>query len=75
MKVSTVIAALQQEDPDSEIMIQWFTKSHVEFNTSEEYTNEHWEMAVALFDKWDIGMDEFDVRGCLSDAQERLGAK
>lgn len=75
MKVSTVIAALQQEDPDSEIMIQWFTKDHVEFNTNEQYTNEHWEMAVALFDKWDIGMDEFDVRGCLSDAQERLASQ
>ena len=75
MKVSTVIKALQDEHPDSEIMIQWFTKDHVEFNTNEEYTPEHWEMAVALFDKWEFGMDEFDVLGCLSEAKERLDVK
>lgn len=72
MKVSTVLAALQQEDPNSEIMIQWYTKSDVESNTRAEYTEVHWNLAVALFDKWDIGMDNLEVVPCLAEARERL---
>lgn len=75
MRVSTVLAALQQEDPDSEIMIQWFTKDDVESNTGNEYTNEHWDLAVSLFDKWDVGMDVFEIMTSLNEAQERLAAK
>lgn len=72
MKVQSVLDALKDEDPNSEVMIQWFTKAHVEANTNEQYTTEHWEMAVRLFDKWGMGMDEFEVLPCLRDAKERL---
>jgi len=75
MKVSTVLAALQQEDPNSEIMIQWFTKEDVESNTGEEYTEEHWDLAVNLFEKWDVNMDVFDIMTSLNEAQERLEQK
>jgi len=74
MKVSTVLAALQQEDPNSEIMIQWFTKEDVESNTRAEYTEAHWNLSVALFDKWDTGMDDFNVSQCVAEARERLMA-
>ena len=75
MKVSTVLAALQQEDPNSEIMIQWFTKEDVESNTGEEYTNEHWDAAVSLFDGWDTGMDVFEIITSLNEAGERLASR
>jgi len=75
MKVSTVLAALQEEDPNSEIMIQWFTKEDVELNTGNEYSNEHWDLAVKLFEKWDINMDVFDIMTSLNEAQERLAAR
>lgn len=72
MKVSSVLAALQEEDPNSEIMIQWFTKEHVESNTGQEYTNEHWDLAVSFFDNWDVDMDVFDVITSLKQAEEAL---
>ncbi|NCZ57861.1 MAG: hypothetical protein EBY75_06080 [Actinobacteria bacterium] len=72
MKVSTVLAALQQEDPNSEIMIQWYTKSDVEAHTRAEYTEAHWNLSVALFDKWDTGMDDYNVIHCVAEARERL---
>ena len=75
MKVSAVIEALQQEDPNSEIMIQWFTKEDVESNTGNEYTLEQWDLAVSLFDKWDTGMDVFEVLTSLNEAEERLAAR
>lgn len=75
MKVSTVIAALQQEDPNAEIMIQWFTKEDVESNTGNAYTEEHWDLAVALFDKWDTGMDVLEVLTSLNEAGERLASR
>jgi hypothetical protein len=74
MKVSTVLAALQQEDPNSEIMVQWFTKEDVESNTGEEYTNEHWDVAVSMFDSWDTGMDVFEIVTSLNEAGERLAS-
>lgn len=74
MKVQSVLDALKDEDPDSEIMIQWFTKEDVEENTGEEYTPEHWDLAVALFDKWDVSMDIFEVLSNLEEADERLSS-
>lgn len=72
MKVSTVLAALQQEDPNSEIMIQWYTKSDIESLTSTEYAEVQWNLAVRLFDKWDTGMDDLGITDCLAEARERL---
>ena len=74
MQIKTVIAALQQEDPNAEIMIQWFTKEDVESNTNAQYTEDHWNLAVRLFEKWDVGMDDFNVLPCLAEARERLAA-
>lgn len=74
MQIKTVIAALQQEDPNAEIMIQWFTKEDVEANTNATYTEDHWNLAVRLFEKWDVGMDDFNVLPCLAEARERLAA-
>jgi hypothetical protein len=72
MQVKTVIEALQQLDPQEEIMIQWFEKNHVEANNETEYTEEHWNMAVYLFDKWDTGEDDFGIKECLDEAAARL---
>jgi hypothetical protein len=74
MRVQTVIDALKDEDPNSEIMIQWFTKEDVESNTRAEYTEEQWNLAVRLFEKWDVSMDDFGVPTALAEAHERLAA-
>lgn len=67
MKVSTAIELLSEEDPDSDIMIQWFTKEHVD----EDMPTDVWTIAVDLFEEWDIGQDEFGITGCVSEAKLR----
>lgn len=74
MRVQTIIDTLLQEDPNSEVMIQWYTKDDVESNTNATYTDEHWNLAVRLFDKWEVGMDDLNVPNCLAEARERLAA-
>lgn len=70
MKVSRAIEYLSEEDPDSEIMIQWFTKEHVEGNLDKEIAPTHWEKAVGVFDESEVSMDDFQVVFCLNDSGE-----
>ena len=70
MKVSKAIEYLSEEDPDSEIMIQWCTKEHVEGNLNKEISPIHWDKAVGVFDEGDISMDDFQVVWCLNDSGE-----
>ncbi len=68
MRVSKAIEYLSEEDPNSEIMIQWFTKEHVD----EDMSDDVWSLAVDLFDKLDIGQDDFGIPDCIQDAQTQL---
>ena len=72
MKVSRAIALLSEENPDLEIMVQWFTKEHIEANMQIEITDSHWELAVSSFDEGEVSMDDFQVQWCLDDAAEKL---
>ena len=72
MKVSSILEVLKNEDPNSEIMIQLYTKQDVESLTGTQYAEVHWNLAVRLFDKWDTGIDELGVTDCLIEAKERL---
>ena len=72
MKVSSILEVLKNEDPNSEIMIQLYTKQDVESLTNTQYAEVHWNLAVRLFDKWDTGIDELGVTDCLIEAKERL---
>lgn len=73
MKVSRAIQLLSDEDPDSDLMIQWFTKEHVEGNLNKEIPDAHWEMAVNVFDNGEVSMEEFEVVHCLNRASEIVG--
>lgn len=74
MLVSQVIKALQEDyKPDEEIMIQWFAKEHLEFG--EEINQELWDLAVRLFEKYEMSPDDFGIPTCLLEAQERLEAR
>jgi hypothetical protein len=68
MIVSRAIELLSEEDPNSEIMIQWFTKEHVDESISDDV----WVLAVDLFDKWDTGQDDFGIPDCIQEAKTRL---
>ena len=76
MQVQKVIEALQALDPKQEIMIQWFEKEHAEQDHDVELPDEQWNLAVALFDKWDApGSDDFGIKECINEAAARLGAE
>jgi hypothetical protein len=72
MKVSQAIALLSEEDPDAQIMIQWFTKEHVEGNLNVQLTDFHWEAGVSSFDESSVSMDAFEVEWCLDDAENNM---
>ncbi len=71
MRVSRAIELLSEEDPNSDIMIQWFTKEHV----NEELSEDVWSLAVDLFDKWDTGQDDFGIPDCIEEAKKRAAAE
>jgi len=73
MNVSRAIQLLSDEDPDSDLMIQWFTKEDVEGNLNKEIPDAHWEMAVNVFDNGEVSMDQFEVVHCLNMASEIVG--
>jgi len=73
MKVSRVIELLSEENPDSDLMIQWFAKEHVEGNLNMQIPDIHWEMAVNVFDNGEVSMDDFEVVHCLNRASEIVG--
>lgn len=73
MQAKTIIAALQELDPEAEVMAQWFTKEDVEGNNKKTYSDEHWDLAVRLFDKWETGQDDLGVNSCIDEAEARLG--
>ena len=74
MRVSKAIEYLSEEDPNSEIMIQWFTKEHVD----EDMSDDVWSLAVDLFDKLQVysescvSQDDFGIPDCVQDAQTQL---
>lgn len=54
-------------------MIQWFAKEHLEMG--EEINQELWDLAVRLFEKYEIPAEEFGVYTCLQEAEDRLQSK
>ena len=76
MQVSYLIKHLQEEyQPDQEIMIQWFTKEDVEANNGKTIDEDLWNLAVRLFEKYEITQDEFGVDTCLLEAKERMDVR
>ena len=76
MKVSYLIKHLQDEyQPDQEIMVQWFAKEHVEENNGETIDEDLWDLAVRLWEKYEITQDEFGVDTSLADAKERMAVR
>ena len=71
MKIKNIIEALQSEDPESHIMIQWYTREHTEGNLNEFISVDVWNEAVRLTDKWGIDFDETVVEA-VNVARDRI---
>jgi len=73
MKIKHIIEALQTEDPESHIMIQWYTREHTEQNMGDPISEEVWNEAVHLTDKWGIDFNETVWEAVLA-ARQRVEA-
>lgn len=76
MQAQTIIAALQELPPDTEVMVQWYTKEDVQDHFHTTYTDEHWNTAVRLFDKWDSAgvVDDLGIGQVMDEAEARVSA-
>jgi hypothetical protein len=75
VKVRDVLELLAIEDPESEVMIAWVTKAHVERDTGLDVGSACWSVAVELFEKWgNASVDPREVEAALAEAAERLAA-
>jgi hypothetical protein len=73
MKVSEVIARLQDLPPDSQVCIQWYDQEDMT-KYGEKMTEEIWNLATAIYD----GYEEIDdmyytVEQAITDARIKLG--
>jgi len=71
MKIKNIIEALQSEDPEAHIIIQWYTREHTEANLNESIPIEVWNEAVRLTDKWGVDFDETVVEA-INVARDRI---
>lgn len=74
MKVETAIAHLRELDPTSDIMVQWFTKDHVETNTNTVIPEHIWTSACQYVDSNNPDMLDFHVDFALNWAEEENNA-
>jgi hypothetical protein len=71
MKIKTLIERLQEEDPESEIIVQWYLKRYAEANLDESISVEVWKEAVMLAEHWGIDFEEH-VAEAVREAQRRI---
>ena len=74
MRVEDAIKALQDCNPEEEIMIEWFTRKDVEDHLMEPVREEKWDLAVGLLQKTSGDQDNFEIQHFLKMAEERLEA-
>ena len=75
MKVSTAIALLQELPPDATICAQWYDKDDMSVmgvDGEEVLTDEEWELANAIIDKWEMSDMYTCLEQAIDEAKERL---
>jgi hypothetical protein len=75
MRVSTAISLLQELDPDAQIAAQWYdqddmTPAGVEGETT--MTDDIWELAIAIFNKYEFPDMMYALEQAIDEARERL---
>ena len=75
MRVSFAISLLQELDPESEIACQWYdqddmTPAGVEGEIT--ITDEVWELAIAIFNKYEFPDMMYALEQAIEEAKQRL---
>jgi hypothetical protein len=75
MRVATAISLLQELDPEAQIAAQWYdqgdmTPAGVEGETT--MTDDIWELAIAIFNKYEFPDMMYALEQAIDEARERL---
>jgi len=71
MKVSSAIKLLKELDPNAEIACQWYDQEDMTYE-GDTLTTEEWELANAIFDKYEFTDMMYAVEQAIEEAKDRL---
>ena len=71
MKVSNAIKYLSELPPDAEICAQWYDQEDMTYE-GDTLTTEEWELANAIFDRWEFSDMRYLLDDAIREAKQRL---
>lgn len=71
MKVANAIKLLKELDPNAEIACQWYEQEHMT-HEGDTLTTEEWELANAIFDRYELSDMRYAIEEAISEAKRRL---
>ena len=71
MKVSNAIKYLSELPPDAEICAQWYDQEDMTYE-GDTLTTEEWELANAIFDRYELSDMRYAIEQAISEAKQRL---
>lgn len=71
MKVATAIKLLKELDPNAEIACQWYDQEDMTYE-GDTLTTKEWELANAIFDRYELSDMRYAVEEAILEAKRRL---
>lgn len=71
MRVANAIKYLQELDPNAEIACQWYDQEDMT-SEGDTLTTEEWELANAIFDRYELSDMRYAIEEAISEAKRRL---
>lgn len=71
MRVANAIKYLQELDPNAEIACQWYDQEDMTYE-GDTLTTEEWELANAIFDRYELSDMRYAIEEAISEAKRRL---
>jgi hypothetical protein len=71
MIVANVIKLLQELDPNAEIACQWYDQEDMTYE-GDTLTTEEWELANAIFDRYELSDMRYAIEQAIYEAKRRL---
>ena len=71
MIVANAIKLLKELDPNAEIACQWYDQEDMTYE-GDTLTTEEWELANAIFDRWEFSDMRYLLDDAIREAKQRL---
>jgi hypothetical protein len=75
MIVANAIKLLKKLDPNAEIACQWYEQEDMGTFGGETLTTEEWELANAIFDRYELSDMRYALEQAIYEAKQRLANK